>query len=215
MPEEVYVVDREVLLPQPIADGFYPVGLMGNYMTNIWSALTVATKGGYYVERSLAEEDPSKKQIIPYTVVVCEDEVFTYQRVGGEEGRLTGLQSVGVGGHINPCDEPSPVLRNVLRELDEELEFTCRHSQPELFGFLNDESTEVSTVHSGLVFVVFVDEPGVKVRETQNLQGSFRPILDVIRDAEQNPDDYEKWTVHILPHLLWFVGEAEPEGGQS
>lgn len=62
----------------------------------------------YFAARHEVEEDPSRKQIIPYTVVRAkaawddsEFQFLSYQRAGGEK-RLTGLRSIGFGGHVNP-----------------------------------------------------------------------------------------------------------------
>ncbi len=54
-----------------------------------------------YIPRSLAEDDPSHKQLIPYVVLRSGDEVFCYTRgkKGGEQ-RLHDRWSLGVGGHI-------------------------------------------------------------------------------------------------------------------
>ncbi len=58
-----------------------------------------------FIPRHDAEHDPSFKQIIPYVVVRWRDQVFHYTRGhGATEKRLRALRSVGVGGHINPCD---------------------------------------------------------------------------------------------------------------
>src|SRR5260370_20661980 len=58
-----------------------------------------------YLNRSEAEQDRRYKQLIPYVLLICNDRVLRYRRGrGGEETRLHGLYSVGVGGHISEED---------------------------------------------------------------------------------------------------------------
>jgi predicted NUDIX family phosphoesterase len=59
-----------------------------------------------YVPRSVAEDDPSLKQIIPYVLVRRADTYLHYVRgKGSGEKRLVAKGSIGIGGHINHRDE--------------------------------------------------------------------------------------------------------------
>src|SRR6266704_2968895 len=81
-----------------------------------------------YKYRSQAENDPHYKQLIPYVLIVCGDRLLRYQRgKGGQETRLRGLWSVGIGGHIS--DEDSDLFTKNLgyregmrREVEEEVD---------------------------------------------------------------------------------------------
>ena len=58
-----------------------------------------------YLNRSEAETDRRYKQLIPYVLVICDGRLLRYQRgKGGQETRLRGLWSVGIGGHISEED---------------------------------------------------------------------------------------------------------------
>src|SRR5712664_282614 len=58
-----------------------------------------------YLNRSEAEQDKRYKQLIPYILLICDDKILRYRRgKGGQETRLHGLYSVGVGGHISEED---------------------------------------------------------------------------------------------------------------
>src|SRR5438477_12615443 len=58
-----------------------------------------------YRNRSEAEQDRRYKQLIPYVLLVCQDRILRYRRgKGGQETRLHGLFSVGIGGHISDED---------------------------------------------------------------------------------------------------------------
>ena len=58
-----------------------------------------------YRNRREAEQDRGYKQLIPYVMIICKERILRYQRgKGGEETRLHGLYSIGVGGHISEED---------------------------------------------------------------------------------------------------------------
>src|SRR6266851_7883968 len=69
--------------------------------------LPVVTSSSHlvYLNRSEAEQDRRYKQVIPYVLLICDDRLLRYRRGrGGEEKRLHGLYSVGIGGHISEED---------------------------------------------------------------------------------------------------------------
>src|SRR5579872_6196134 len=58
-----------------------------------------------YLNRSEAEQDKRYKQLIPYVLLICNGKILRYRRgKGGQETRLHGLFSVGIGGHISDQD---------------------------------------------------------------------------------------------------------------
>src|SRR5688572_6624833 len=59
-----------------------------------------------YLNRSEAELDKRYKQLIPYVLILCGDRILRYRRgKGGQETRLHGLFSVGIGGPIADGDD--------------------------------------------------------------------------------------------------------------
>lgn len=129
---------------------------------------------GMYLDRPVAEEDPTHKQLIPYVVVRDADDVFLMRRTdAGGDARLHGRASIGVGGHLNPVDEGEDALMAGLRrEWSEELE-TDWDPEFRLVGLLNDDSNPVGAVHLGVVFTVEATGRGVQVRERDKLSGAF------------------------------------------
>jgi predicted NUDIX family phosphoesterase len=91
-----------------------------------------------YRPRSLMEQDPGFKQLIPYVIFRhCsadgEHAYFHYTRGHGQgEQRLHAKLSVGVGGHISVEDTQSgaPYSTGMQRELDEEVEFAAPVEAP-------------------------------------------------------------------------------------
>src|SRR5580692_10014212 len=106
-----------------------------------------------YLNRSEAELDKRYKQLIPYVLVICNDKILRYRRgKGGQETRLHGLYSVGVGGHIS--EEDNGLFSSGLgyeegmrRELMEEI--AVDELKESVVAVINDDSTEVGYVHFG------------------------------------------------------------------
>jgi predicted NUDIX family phosphoesterase len=185
--EEILVVSRERLMQGPI-QGFAlgPADFLGRI-----------GRHGTFRRRDQVEDDPSFKQIIPYLIVRHADRLFLFQRsTAGSEGRLRGLFSIGVGGHINRSDVAGAsdlVAAGLRRELDEELVITGGW-RARLVGVLNDDSNAVGRVHLGLVHVVDVDSPEVAVRESDTLTGRMASREDVLEVR----DRMETWSRLIL-----------------
>lgn len=126
-----------------------------------------------FIPRPEAENDTSHKQIIPYVVICRGDEVFCTRRLNkGGETRLHGLLSFGVGGHINPETDgygDDVLFRGMKREIEEEVNIESM-GQMTPCGIINDDTTEVGSVHLGLFYTLEVTGE-VKVLETEKLEG--------------------------------------------
>ena len=118
----------------------------------------------HWLPRSIAETDPTHKQLIPYVLLQTADGLYTgcYRRNGSEK-RLHDLWSVGVGGHINPCDlgegdgSFSAIIHNgMARETREEFRSLPGGTDTVFHGVINEEITEVGHVHLGLVYRMHV-----------------------------------------------------------
>ena len=185
--EEILVVPREHIMKEPV-HGF--ARGPADYMIRIKLHASFRL-------RAQVEEDPSFKQIIPYLIVRHTDRLFLVQRsAAGNEARLRGLFSIGVGGHINRSDVVGAsdlVAAGLRRELDEELIIRGAW-RSRLVGVLNDDTNAVGRVHFGLVHVVDVDSPNVVVRESDALTGRMASREDVL--AVQ--DRMETWSRLIL-----------------
>jgi predicted NUDIX family phosphoesterase len=153
-----------------------------------------------FLPRAQAEDDPSFKQLIPYVVLKHCDQVFAYTRGrAGSEKRLHELRSIGIGGHINPCDmKPGehPYLAGMQRELREEIVLGAAFRNV-CIGFIYDDSTPVGQVHLGVVHLFELSEPKVTRRETQLTQAGFAPIADLAR----NRANFETWSQFVLDYL--------------
>lgn len=190
--ENVLVV-KTALLAQYIS------GKNGLIKENSEAMLRLINDNHEFIERQAAENDPSYKQIIPYVILTCGDKVFCTRRLKkGGEARLHGLISIGIGGHINPCDEDEPgnvLMCGLERELNEEVYIEKRGTLIPC-GFINDDSNGVGSVHLGMCFKMDVSG-NVEVKETEKLEGLWS-TADKLRSQW---DGLETWAQIALGAL--------------
>jgi predicted NUDIX family phosphoesterase len=135
-----------------------------------------------YRSRSAVEPDPSWKQLIPYLVLRDGPRWFLMHRTrAGVDARLHDAYSIGVGGHLNPGD--AGIEGGLRREWDEEL-VTALEPRFELVGLLNDDTTDVGSVHLGVVFAADAAGEPVAIRETHKLSAEWAPdaAVGAVRD---------------------------------
>ncbi len=167
--------------------------------------MELIAREGFFLARPVAEESPEYRQIIPYVAVVRGDEVFATRRLKkGGEARLHGLMSLGVGGHINEVDEAHGdwLLNCLRREIEEEIDI-ADFGKLTLRGLINDSGNDVGSVHLGFFFTLTTTGE-VFVRETEKLEGGFRPISSLPEDVSR----METWSQIITPEIgnLWKAG---------
>jgi predicted NUDIX family phosphoesterase len=166
-----------------------------------------------YLLRERAELDKRYKQIIPYALIVCGDRILRYRRGQGSlEGRLRGAYSAGVGGHIR--EEGNGLFSSgqryadaMRRELLEEIPLNIVRETA--VAVINDDSTEVGSVHFGVVHVVQVSSPNIAACRGDNLGHEFVPMNLVVK----NPHTYEPWSRFCLENLYPLLARATPRLG--
>ncbi len=155
-------------------------------------------RAGVFLPRTAMESDVSYRQIIPYVVLRRGEEFYAMRRLKkGAEARLRGRLSIGAGGHIQEDDAltGSDVLRRGLeRELEEELRL-LHPGEPRLLAVINDLSSEVSSVHLGLCYLLETEDAAV--RETEKLEGTWLG-LGALKERES---ELENWSRLLLPVL--------------
>ncbi len=158
----------------------------------------------FFLNRDLAEEDPSHKQIIPYAIFRHGDRFLHYVRGGGSgEKRLAAKGSIGIGGHINDTDHAASSLdkdtytTGVEREIHEELNLSGEHRQ-EILGLINDDSNEVGQVHLGVVHLFTLDSDQVSAAEDNITDLRFLTLEELVEARER----LETWSQICLDGLL-------------
>jgi predicted NUDIX family phosphoesterase len=165
--EQVLVVKREDIFPDGAWHGFVSDRLERHQ--------AVIREHHFFMARAKVEDDPNYQQIIPYVVFRHGDLYFLTHRLrASSEKRLRKQYSLGVGGHINPgdLDAGDPIQDGLKREWEEEVIYEGSFDA-KLIGLLNDDSSPVSKVHLGVVFLVDGDTPHIAIRETDKLAGEL------------------------------------------
>ena len=151
--------------------------------------------------RSEVETDPTFKQLIPYVVLKCGEQVFHYRRgSSGTETRLRALRSIGIGGHISEADAMGgvdPYRTGMLREVTEEVTIDCHYTE-RLLGVINDDRTLVGSVHLGIVHLFELSAPIVASREDALAEAGFASLADVWNQR----DEMETWSQFVLQSLI-------------
>ena len=185
--EQVLVVPRAAV---PDDAGWY-----GLLRTGVDDLLALIEREGRFAERAAMERDPSFKQIIPYLVLRDGESWFLMRRSrAGVDARLHDSWSIGVGGHLNPGDADVPA--GLRREWTEELDAAFVPTFTPI-GLLNDDTTDVGTVHLGIVYVADARGRQVEVRERHKLSGSFATSTEVAAVA----DGLETWSRLVFEAL--------------
>jgi predicted NUDIX family phosphoesterase len=197
--EQVLVVERKVLEQAGMFQGL--VFDVQRYLDKLFVPGVPR-----FIPRSQAEADPGYKQLIPYVIMSCDGKYLSYvrgRRAG--EARLTGLRSIGIGGHINPIDADNSslfaylyenYLAAVQREVAEEVSVETGHSD-KIVALLNDDSTEVGSVHLGIVHHWILDSLNVSRREQMITQMAFMSPAE-LREVR---DSMETWSQLCLALL--------------
>lgn len=186
------MVPREQIFPDGAWHGFVYDGLerYGD----------IIRTSSLFMPRADVEDDPSFQQIIPYVVFRHQDRYLLTRRLkASSEKRLRQLYSLGIGGHINPgdVDHGDPIQDGLRREWEEEVVYEGAF-EARLLGLINDDSSPVSRVHLGVVFVVEGDHPEISIREQDKLAGELMTLIEMrIHYLEM-----ESWSQIVYDRLM-------------
>lgn len=195
--EQILVVKREVIEKVGMFQGL-------TFEVDRYLASIFAPGQAFFLPRPAAEKDPSHKQLIPYVIMEHEGKVLSYVR-GKRSGetRLVAKRSIGIGGHINPVDEMplfadfrEAYLNAVHREVAEEVVVETPYTE-RVVALINDDATEVGSVHLGVVHHWTLKEPKVSRREQMITQMEFLG-LDELQAVK---DSMETWSQLCLEYL--------------
>jgi predicted NUDIX family phosphoesterase len=185
--ELVLVIPRAAIMADP--------GWRGLTTDGLDDFETLVARDGEFRPRAEVELDRAWKQVIPYLVLRDGPRYFLMQRTqAGGDARLHDRWTIGVGGHLNPGDgDLAGCLRREWRE-EIRAEF-----EPEfaLIGLLNDDTTDVGSVHVGAVYLADAGGRPVAIRETDKLAGAFAGAAEVAAVVEL----MESWSALVFDHL--------------
>ena len=200
-------IEHVLVVPTSV---FHELGHFQGFSTEIDRYLggLLSAENMSYRPRPEMEDDPSFKQLIPYVIFRYTDaagvvSLFAYTRGTGQgEGRLHSKRSIGIGGHVSSVDASpgaasDPYAEGMRRELEEEVRIETESTQS-CVGLINDDETEVGSVHLGVVHVIDVVEPHVYPREDEIVEAGFVPVAELLDDV----DRFETWSQICLKALF-------------
>ena len=189
---------------------FEKLGVFSGMSLEVEKYLPVLTASANvtYINRSEAEQDRRYKQLIPYALILCGDKILRYRRgKGGQETRLHGQYSVGVGGHIS--EEDTGLFAQgvgyhdaMRRELIEEVDIDVTKEMA--VAVINDDSTEVGFVHLGIVHIVYVADEAIASGRSGLVGAEFVPL----DEATKKLDIYESWSRFCLENIDALLNKA-------
>lgn len=194
--ENVLVFPRALFEQLGVFQGFSPE-------VNRYLPLILEAKNNHFMPRAKAETDPQFKQVIPYVIITDGKSILHYVRgkKGGEQ-RLVAKGSLGIGGHINDEDHTlfafglQAFQDAVKREVCEELSILGEFNAHPV-GLINDDSTEVGSVHFGVVHVLRCQPEQVKKNEQVITQMEFVRI----EELKAKRDQMETWSQLCLDNI--------------
>jgi predicted NUDIX family phosphoesterase len=189
---------------------FEKIGVFQGLSLEVEKYLPVVTAQAnvLYLNRSEAEQDRRYKQLIPYALIIHGDRILRYRRgKGGQETRLHGLYSVGVGGHISEEDTglftTGPGYHEAMRrELMEEVAIDVTREMA--VAVINDDSTDVGYVHLGIVHIVYVADDAI----ANGRDGIVGAEFVSLTEAAKNPGAYESWSRFCIENLDALLAKA-------
>lgn len=188
--ENILVVPRSKLFIDQPPQGFFKLSSFDYYQQMI-------EKNKEFLPRSLMEQDPTYKQIIPYLIFAHDNKLFLMQRAGNAgEQRLKNKYTLGIGGHIRERDiAGSTIFDWATREFHEEVCYDGSLTiQP--LGLINDESNAVGQVHLGFAFLLKGNTANISIR-SELQEGS----LLAFDQCGQFFDQMESWSQIAFTYL--------------
>ncbi len=194
--QEIMVVDRKKLFRDRYFQGYNP--------SNLYNFESIIIDNSKFMVRALAEENPDYKQPIAYAVIINEDtkQIFGYVRSKKDkdyrEKRLQGKFSIGFGGHINRHDlgfDAHPIKGSLIREVfREELDILGNAQEPQLLGYINDDTNAVGKVHFGLLYYVLTNAKTIKAKDKEIADSRFYRLSQLVNICNDSKRDVEGWT---------------------
>lgn len=180
-------------------------------------------RNSFLSPRYTLEDNPAHQQIIPYNIIFSRNggaagefgrflDIVYYLRAKGSEKRLRNLHSIGIGGHMNACDNdsfPRVLVKESYRELVEELKNVdpgfvideyYYQNNTYILGIVKDWSSDVGSVHTGIVLATEVPSVRtIKSNEEALIVGTGNPVFK-LEDLQNNTEFalMESWSEYIL-----------------
>jgi predicted NUDIX family phosphoesterase len=208
MAEDVLVVLNE-LLKEYVSDDEKNCLIRGRKL----QILTAILEDHTFMPRNIAEYDYNYKQVIPYVILRHDKSYLLLKRTSKQtESRLHDKYSLGIGGHINPIATTSLagdiILHGLFKELNEEV-FINKPGKLEFLGVINDESSSVSRVHLGLVYIIELLSSEYKILESEKMSGQWASADELAAYY----DMMETWSQIVYDNFVLSKGKYQTQKG--
>lgn len=170
-----------------------------------------------YMDRNLCETDGAYQQIIPYIILKDKNtgHFFCYTRGElGDEERLHGVCSIGIGGHI---DQEYPganflelVEKEAVREIEEEIGYSFSEEELDAIRktiardafLIKSDNDEVSSVHTAVCFTIEIDPDKItKLEEGVITKGIWINPEELYTLGDELPFKLELWSKLALNNI--------------
>lgn len=196
-------------IPQHYEPNDTPTKIILPYSYNYFLSLDT-----YLLDRNDCENMPEYLQLIPYITLVTGDteKFFTYTRGNlGNENRLHGMCSLGLGGHIEETPQipndiyslEKTIVEATLRELEEEAGVELALDEYQDFKqswrshsrLIYDDSDPVGAVHLGLHMTISVHPNRITQLEHGVItQGKWLSLSELKNAINNNSIELENWS---------------------
>jgi predicted NUDIX family phosphoesterase len=206
MSNSKYDGEEILVVPRPL---FEELGAFQGLSTDVGHFMPslLDPKNNFFMDRAAAEDDPTHKQLIPYSIFRHEGRYLHYVRgKSGGESRLHALGSLGIGGHINPVDAredhlgQATYMAGVTREIEEELILEGEHPH-RVVALLNDDSNAVGQVHLGVVHLFELTSREVSAREDALSDLQFKTLEELRGPLYEQLESWTRFCVDALDEL--------------
>lgn len=197
--EQILVVPSEVIF----AKGKW----QGLKTDNLDYYLDLIKNNCQFKRRGDMENNPGFQQIIPYILFNFENKYFLYKYLpAAGEQRLIDTYQLGIGGHLNELN----IEQGMMREWQEEINFSGKILEKKLIGIINDDSRPVEQVHLGLVYEFTGDSPDISVKETNKMQGELVDSKKIGNYIKGNDGVWVKivFENYLKPKIKKIIGVA-------
>ena len=218
-PQLIFAVQQAYFDSICFADGS-PVFVQGLNNYSHFDFLDQIQKHIVVAQRSMLEENPRYRQLLPYVIVRQLQEngeylYFTYRRTSGVgESRLAGNVSIGYGGHIDLIDAEymgnsiidifRTIYLSAIREIDEEIETNMGKGAASgdlnfASQFILDDTNEVGKVHVGII-MTFDIPTGIIINCKEDELTSMPPMTAIELLGSNLP--LENWSEIYLRYVV-------------
>lgn len=150
--------ERILTIPGSSVEHLYHMQAFYDNRECVGSVMRCIQDCGEFVDRRIAEKDPSRIQVVACAFVRNGENLLCLRRSRKTQRDALRLRyTLLLGGHVSQEDglEPGSAARCVVRELGEELGLTVEGFPP-IAGLIADPSTDVGLHHLAVVFDVHV-----------------------------------------------------------